>query len=243
MSHAVPFDYLASIEADGNALIAMVAEHDLDLPVPTCPGWTIRDLLDHVSGANRWVSACVSAGLTSQDRVLPPGPADREGLLRWSKESLDELLAVLSAKPADEPVWTPIRGALGSAWWRRKAALEVAVHRKDAEIALSLPPAPIDPRLALEGVDEYADEFLPLMLHTVDQPPVTAIRLSPNDIDDFRVLSLMPAGDERDPGPATVALTAAASELLLWMWNRVPDGTLVVSGDDAVVGWWKGLAI
>jgi hypothetical protein len=40
-----------------------------------------------------------------------------------------------------------------------------------------------------------------------------------------------------------VELTASASDLLLWMWNRVPDGSLAVGGDDTVVTWWKGLAI
>jgi hypothetical protein len=67
--------------------------------------------------------------------------------------------------------------------------------------------------------------------------------LSPNDIDESRVLSLIPAGDDRDPGSPHVEIEAAASDLLLWMWNRVTDGSLAVSGDDTVVTWWKGLAI
>ena len=52
-----------------------------------------------------------------------------------------------------------------------------------------------------------------------------------------------PVGDDREPGVPTVELKASASDLLLWMWNRVPGATLTVSGDDTVVTWWKGLAI
>jgi uncharacterized protein (TIGR03083 family) len=178
------FDYLNSIVADSRALTDLAARQDLDLPVPTCPGWTLGDLVAHVAGANRWVTTCVSSGLTAQERVLPPAPSGRNELLRWSDESLDELLSVLSATPPDEPVWTPIRGALGSVWWRRKQALEVAIHRTDAELAVNLDPTVIGARLAMAGIDEYSEEFLPLMLHAVaEPPPVTAVLLSPNDID------------------------------------------------------------
>ena len=68
------------------------------------------------------------------------------------------------ATPPDQPVWTPIRGALGSVWWRRKQALEVAIHRADAQVALGGVPETIDAPLALDGIDEYAEEFLPRML-------------------------------------------------------------------------------
>lgn len=82
-----------------------------------------------------------------------------------------------------------------------------------------------------------------MLLGVAEPPPVTALMLSPTDIDDSRLLSLIPAGDDRDPGAAEVELVASASELLLWMWNRTPTGALAVNGDDAVVTWWKGLAI
>jgi uncharacterized protein (TIGR03083 family) len=240
----VDYDYLQSIEADGKALAGIAADFDLELSIPSCPDWTLKDLLAHVAGANRWVNKCVSEGLAAQERVLPLGPDGREELVEWFNQSTDELLSVLSGTPPDELVWTPIRGALGSVWWRRKAALEAAIHRTDAGNALRAGPEIIDAQLALDGIDEYAEEFLPLMLLGVAElPPVTAVLLSPNDIDESRTLSLVVAGDDRDPGIPRVELKASASDLLLWMWNRVPEATLTVSGDDTVVQWWKGLAI
>jgi uncharacterized protein (TIGR03083 family) len=244
MDTVLGYDYPTAIESDGRALLAIAADADHALPIPTCPSWTIRDLLEHVSGANRWVSHCVASGLAAQDRILPPGPAGRDDLLRWTRESFDEMLDVLSATPPEELVWTPIRGPLGSAWWRRKAALEVAIHLTDAERALGRTSGSIDPPLALAGIDEYAEEFLPLMLLGVaEPPPVTAVLLSPRDSDESRTLSLIPAGDRRSPGQPTVELKASASELLLWMWNRAPRDALAISGDDAVLTWWKALAI
>ncbi|MGA8332242.1 MAG: maleylpyruvate isomerase family mycothiol-dependent enzyme [Mycobacterium sp.] len=241
---AVDYDYLESIEADRRALAGIAADFDLGLRIPGCPDWTLKDLLDHVSGATRWMTKCVAEGDAPQRRVLPAAPEGREELIDWFNQSIDELLTVLSGTPADALVWTPIRGTLGSVWWRRKAALEIAIHRTDAEQALGGAPGTIDPKLALDGIDEYAEEFLPLMLHTVSEPPpVTAVLLLPDDIDDSRTLSLIPAGVGGDPGEPQVEITASACELLLWMWNRLPAGTLSVRGDDTVVTWWKGLAI
>jgi uncharacterized protein (TIGR03083 family) len=244
VNFTVNYDYLKSIETDRRALAVIAADSDLDLSIPGCPDWTLKELLAHVSGASRWMSKCVSEGLAAQQRILPPAPDGRDELLDWFHQSIDELLTVLSGTPPDELVWTPISGSLGSVWWRRKAALEVAIHRTDAEQALGTNPGSIDPQLALDGIDEYAEEFLPLMLHAVaEPPPVTAVLLSPNDIDDSRTLPLIPAGDDTDPGDPHVEITAAAYQLLLWMWNRLPAGTLSVRGDDTVVTWWKALAI
>jgi uncharacterized protein (TIGR03083 family) len=237
-------DYLQSIALDSAALTDLAKRHDLDLPVPACPGWTLRDLVAHVGGANHWVTTCVSSGLSAQERVLPPGPTGRDDLLSWFDGSLAELLSVLSATAPEDPVWTPIHGASGSVWWRRKQALEVAIHRTDAEATAAVTQTVIEPLLALDGIDEYAQEFLPLMLHAVTAaPPVTAVLLSPNDIEESRVLSLIPAGDDRDPGVPHVEIEASASDLLLWLWNRPPGGPVTVSGDDTVLTWWKGLAI
>jgi uncharacterized protein (TIGR03083 family) len=238
------YDYLGSIEADRRALAGIATDFELGLRVPNCPDWALRDLLDHVSGATRWMTKCVAEGEAAQQRVLPPAPEGREELVDWFNESIDGLLDALSSTPSEALLWTPIRGSLGSVWWRRKAALEVAIHRTDAEQAVGAGHEPIDPLLALDGIDEYAEEFLPLMLHAVaERPPVTAVLLSPNDIDDSRTLSLIPAGVDTDPGDPQVEIRATASELLLWMWNRIPAEALSVSGDDAVVAWWKGLAI
>jgi uncharacterized protein (TIGR03083 family) len=174
---------------------------------------------------------------------LPPGPPRDSDLLAWARDSVDELLAVLSATSPDELVWTPIRGPYRSVWWRRKAAVEAAIHRVDGQRAVGVCPDSICAPLALDGIDEYAEEFLPLMLLGADTPPVTAVLLTPDDSDETRTLSLIPAGDGRQPGEPRVEIRASASNLLLWLWNRTPDGALAVTGEDTIATWWKQLAI
>ena len=56
-------DLLRLIEERSKAFRALVAAApDLDVPVPTCPGWTLFDLAQHVGqGRLRW-AAIVAAG-------------------------------------------------------------------------------------------------------------------------------------------------------------------------------------
>ena len=53
---------------------------DLTRPVPTCPDWTIRQLITHVGRAHRWAAAMVTARATGPlpFRQTPDGklPAD-----------------------------------------------------------------------------------------------------------------------------------------------------------------------
>ncbi len=81
------YDYLQSIEASGRALAGIATDFDLELIVPSCPGWRLKDLLAHVAGTNRRVSKCVAEGLSAQERILPPGPDKREDLVQWFNES------------------------------------------------------------------------------------------------------------------------------------------------------------
>jgi hypothetical protein len=45
LSHAT---YIDHVRADGERLAA-VAERGLDPPVPSCPGWTVRDVVGHTA--------------------------------------------------------------------------------------------------------------------------------------------------------------------------------------------------
>ena len=69
-------DLLRLIEDRSNAFRALVeTAPDLDVPVPTCPGWTLFDLAQHVGqGRLRW-AAIVAAG-PADERPTGTAPAD-----------------------------------------------------------------------------------------------------------------------------------------------------------------------
>ncbi len=46
--------YVVEIEASTAGLAEILAEHDQSLPIPTCPEWTLRQLVTH-----RWPGAPV----------------------------------------------------------------------------------------------------------------------------------------------------------------------------------------
>ncbi|ROR45746.1 maleylpyruvate isomerase N-terminal domain-containing protein [Kitasatospora cineracea] len=62
---------------------AIAAAPSLDLPVPTCPGWTLFDLVQHIGeGRRRWAAA-VAAGPDATSGTPARGAAvRRRGRLR-----------------------------------------------------------------------------------------------------------------------------------------------------------------
>lgn len=87
---------------------------------------------------------------------MPPDDA----LADWLREGLDALTVALAER--GRPCWT-LAGLATAAWWRRRQALETAVHRVDAERVLG-PASPVDPALTVDGVAEVVDVLHPRQL-------------------------------------------------------------------------------
>ena len=52
-----PAEYIEALEVEGSRLADTASELDVASPVPTCPGWVLRDLLRHLGGVHRWAGA------------------------------------------------------------------------------------------------------------------------------------------------------------------------------------------
>ncbi|CAM5496820.1 hypothetical protein TPAU25S_00705 [Tsukamurella paurometabola] len=63
-----PTDWIDALERDGGAVAATPPDR-LDLGVPSCPGWTVRDLIVHLGAVHRWAAAFLAAGPDSEERV------------------------------------------------------------------------------------------------------------------------------------------------------------------------------
>ncbi len=231
---------LQALHDDGVALRDAVSRSP-EAAVPSCPGWTGRDLLGHVAGVHRWALQVVADGAVPRLRLLPEPPSEFSGLVAWYTDGLEELAALLGGTDPGSPVWTPTAGVVGSMWWRRKIAVETALHRWDAQYALAAgggaPPEAIRATVAVAGINEYVTDLLPGMLAGAGGPS-GAVRLDSADTGDGWDLDLGPGG-----GAATIRGTA--SDLLLWMWNRLehPTARLQVDGTADVVGRWPTMRI
>lgn len=234
--HLVAPDYLDALRCDGDALISAAA-HSPDAAVPSCPGWTTTDLLIHVCRIYRYVAAqAVSAERAERD-TTEIAPADAAVS---TADALAELLVVLAEVDPSEPSWNWARSAENTAaFWPRRMAMETAIHRWDAQVAVGTP-EPFDPVLACDGVDEVLSVFLPARrgrskedvtgtahLHATDAPPQArsewTIAFEPQG-----AMTVRHVHEKAD-----AALRGPAGALFLAVWGRSADG-IERFGDEVV---------
>jgi len=226
--------YLAAVEGESAAFYAAVAAVPMDAPVPSCPDWTVEDLLFHVGSVHGFWAEITARRLLSPNEVedQPRPPADQ--LLAWAGDRTVRLQAALAMADPATTVWT-WAPAQEVAFILRRMAHETAVHRWDADLAAGRARA-IDPELASDGVDEFLNVMLPeprfssapidgsVHLHATDTPGEWLVR---QQEDGTLVVTA-----EHAKGDA--ALRGPASDLLLALWGRKGPEALEVIGDRAV---------
>jgi len=194
---------------------AAVSEGDLEAPVATCPGWTLRDLADHLGGVHQWAAHAVVAG-TPHFEPEPAGAALRAGQLAgWYRRHAADLVAILAERPADAPAWTMDDTDPTAGFWRRRQVHETTLHLWDAEQALGAP-SPLEPALAWDGVLEVVNVMYPRQVRLGRVQPLAAeVRMAATD-GPWRA-----ALGEGEP----VELRAAAEVLLRLLWHRADPQT------------------
>ena len=142
--------YVEHVRQDGWRLAA-AASGSLSIEVPTCPGWTMQDVVSHVAQVYEHKIACTALGHTP-DPWPPEWPADRDPI-EWLGDAHGRLLQMFEANDAATPsaTWWPPDQTVG--FWARRMAHETAVHRIDAESAIGMQ-TPVNSELAIDGVDE-----------------------------------------------------------------------------------------
>jgi uncharacterized protein (TIGR03083 family) len=229
-------EYVAALRRNGAGLQA-AASLGLDAEVPSCPGWTVADLVDHVGGLYGYVAEIVSTRATEPpDTNRGFDDADRLAALG---DVLDELIELLIDDPAT-PVWNWSAEPDELGFWARRMAHETAVHRVDAQLAHDLP-HPIDHDLAADGIDELVDVIAPpRMARSERRHPAGVLVLRDLDDREWRLRE----GDrrldrlDRAPDDATV-VTGSTSELLLACTGRTPWEALDIAGDAGVLPSWS----
>ena len=127
------FTWLRACTAD----LAAIVDGDLDRPVPTCPGWTFRQLAIHLGRGHRWAAQIVATRATAPvpvrevaDGKLPEDPARHAP---WLNAGAEQVIQAVAAADGDL-VWT-MTGMRPASFWARRRAHEAAVHLADAQLA------------------------------------------------------------------------------------------------------------
>jgi uncharacterized protein (TIGR03083 family) len=221
---------------------ADVRTADPSAPVPTCPGWTVRDLVAHQGMVHRWATGA----LRGQD--LPAEPLEAEGLAsddpdRWLESGAEELLTTLRTVPTDvdAPVFLKDPPA-PRAFWARRQCHETVIHGVDARAALlgrapSVQEVSIDPVLALDGIDELLTGFLPRRKAKVHLPEVATLAVATPDAWWQIVIGPDPVVTTRHDGDAPAGdwiVRGDPVELYLRLWHRLD---VTEHPDDWPPGW------
>ena len=238
-------DYLAVIAPEATLLASAADEAGLDAPVPTCPGWTISDLVLHIGEVHRWATAAVASKATklgeipTDSRGPLPEPADVTDWVRRGAATLCETL--LSADPSIEyATFLTDPPSPRLLFWARRQALETTVHRADAESALGRC-TQLAQDIALDGIDEFLTGFLPRSRTPLRADTPHCLLIAPDYTEQRWTVSIsneMPVTERRATDAATdvdCTVSGPASDLYLALWNRGSLDALKIEGDRAAI--------
>src|SRR5687768_18056126 len=98
----------SSLVAENRRLGEMLRTADPETPVPTCPGWGLRQLLTHVGRGDRWAAMIVRerAGARVDIRTVPDGKPSADDPVGWLAGSARLLLDAVATTGPEVPVWT-----------------------------------------------------------------------------------------------------------------------------------------
>ncbi|MGC7094296.1 maleylpyruvate isomerase family mycothiol-dependent enzyme [Amycolatopsis lurida] len=244
--------YLTAVVEQTSTLAEWVDGQDAAAPVPTCPKWTLADLVDHVGGTQRMVAVLVGEQLAEPSKAFAayvPAPADSAQWRAWLTESADKAKQAFEGVADDAPVWDPSGADAGVPFWSRRLFGEISVHRADAAASLDKQ-YELDPEHAVAATEDWLDtmtsrgywenrkDFAEAMrgtgqtlhFHATDAPGEWLARREPDRV-----------ALEHTHTKADVAVRGPAVELLLVLSRRRPltaAQALEVHGDRALFDQW-----
>jgi uncharacterized protein (TIGR03083 family) len=243
----------AHLEGLRTALVAFVRYADragLRAPVPTCPDWTVRNLVAHQGMVHRWAAAIV------RGERLDPDTAQREGQvspdpLEWLRDGAIDLAQALTDAPEDLKVVRFLNDPPPARqFWARRQCHETTIHAVDAlSAALGRYPVAADtwigPDVALDGIDELLTGFVTRSVSRLRSAEPVAIGVRPTDAERSWLVEVGPgpAVTTRHRGPVEgdVLLEGSAVALYLTLWNRsdevAPDHGFDLWRDAAQIRW------
>ena len=225
--------YAVALRRDGAAL-GEAARTDLDAAVPSCPGWTMRDLVVHTANVYKHKYEIVKDLITEpHDKTPETHPEDDQKLVEWFEGWLAKLAATLAESDPEAHAWNWSDGEQVVSFWHRRMAQETVVHRWDAQNALG-DSAPVEPELAADGVDEILYAFMEGDRSVGPERSVHIHCTDPGLETGGEWLVSMTEGKAlvtREHAKGDCALRGSSSDLLLALWGRVPLDDVELLGD------------
>jgi uncharacterized protein (TIGR03083 family) len=229
---------------------------DLSVTVPTCPDWTLAQLVRHIGGNHRTLETAVRTGTAIEDPgkqvpdVAGPDGDDPLVLTAWLADASVRLARTLreAGPDAQAQIWV---FRWRTALWARRAANDLVIHRADAAGTVQADYS-VAPDLAADTVDE--------LLELIGDPQVAgsspqfaqlrgpgkSIHLHATDTEPgLEAEWLIELGENgftwrRGHAKATVALRGPIADITRVFWRRLPARSerVEVLGDAALLDFW-----
>jgi len=225
---------------------------DLRAPVPSCPGWSLGDLVRHIGGGHRWAEEVVRTRATEwlPDDQVRQVSGDDTGELPgdWLVEGATGLAETLRAAGPDTPIWAPFDYDRMT-FWARRFAHETLVHRADAMLAAGTAFA-AEPALVVDAIGEWMElDVIPAHFELTPRKrellgPGRTLAFAATDTGDAWFVDL--TGDvitwRRGAAAAAVTVLAPVTDLLLLIYRRRPASgpRIEVAGDRGLLEFWLG---
>lgn len=231
------------------AAMAEAARLGLDTQCPSCPDWTVRQLVEHTGMVHRWVTEIVRTRATERvkRRDLPPPPDDAADVVPWFEAGVEPLIDTLATTPPHEHAWNwSVSQPHRARFWPRRMAHETAVHRWDAQCAHGVATG-IDTALAVDGIAELLDTVVPSALNENGGRPSSGgtLHIHCTDAEGEWVVEVVDGklSVRAEHAKADAAVRGPASDLLLYLYGRIDGaGSVERFGDEAVVANWLDLS-
>jgi uncharacterized protein (TIGR03083 family) len=229
--------------------VDVVSGADPALRVPTCPEWTLRDLVQHLGRAYYWAAAIVGSGtarpIPFED--VPDGdlPERTDHYSQWVRGGVTRMVDAIAAVGPEAAVWTwtDDRRAV---FWLRRFTHETIVHRADAAIAVGRDYT-VAPDLAGDAITESLELIPALATYNPKLAQLAGtgqtLHFHATDLDAGEwLVRRTPDGFTYEHGhaKADVAVRATAADLLLLLTRRTPTDApgVEIFGDEALLAHW-----
>ncbi|MGA7172954.1 MAG: maleylpyruvate isomerase family mycothiol-dependent enzyme [Candidatus Dormiibacterota bacterium] len=224
--------FLKSVRSDGERIV-LVARDQLGADVPPCPGWQVRDVLNHVAQVYEQKIVCTLLQ-RDPDPWPPDWPADRDPT-EWLADAQRRLLELFTERGAAAPsyTWWPADQTVG--FWARRMAHETVIHRVDVELSCG-PSTPVNPEVAVDGVDEVLTIVLAGDWSDAPADQCRGQRIAVRTGGRGWEVELQREAVNVYPprGRVDAEVQGDPEEVLLWLWGRGPVTRLTQVGDASI---------
>ncbi len=231
--------YLDELRHQGELLRRSASRAGLPAAVPSCPGWTVAQLLRHVTKVHHWAASILQGGQPGDFEFRRPDDGE---LLGVYDAGLADLLARLRSTPDSRAVWTMLPAESARLFWARRQAHETAIHRVDAELAAGFGVREFEPEFAADGIDELLAGLSARGFGTEGLTGERTISVTPLDANASWTLSAGPDGVSCRPAAidrADLSVFGLAGDLYRWVWNRAADDEVALRGELRLADYWR----